>query len=67
MSHIQNQCIAAILVCSTEFVAKTSVPLYEAREVLYAESAVREDKCTTREVLNHLWQGGSEAEITAKT
>ena len=40
-----------------------SVPPVEAREALYAESVVREDKWTTGEALNHIWQSRREAEI----
>ena len=66
-SHVQNWHTAAILVCSTEFVLIASVSPYEAREALYAEYVVREDKWTTGEVLNHLWKGRSKAEFMAKT
>ena len=59
-----NQRSDTIFVYSTEFVVKDSVPLYEAREALYAEYVVRE---TTGEVLNHVWQDRSKSEITAKT
>ena len=50
---------------STGFVVKASVPPYEAREALYAESVVRKDKWTTGEVLNHIWQSRREPEINA--
>ena len=49
---LQNWHIAAILVCSTELVVKANVPLYEAREALYAKSVVEKtsrplEKCST--------------------
>ena len=46
---------AAILVCSTEFAVKTSVPPYEAREALYAESVMKQ---TTRGAEPHLANHG---------
>ena len=53
MSHIQNWCTATILVYNIEFMVKVSIPLYEARETLYAKSVVKEDKLTTGDVTVH--------------
>ena len=64
MSHVQTQCTVTILVYSTEFVVKVSVPPYEAR---YAGVCCKKrQEWTTEEVVKHCWQGRSKAKSWPK-